>query len=172
MSDPPQGSAAPRALALRDPLHLLAFGLGTGLAPHAPGTAGSVLGVALYLLLPPLSPPAGAALLAALFLLGVGICGRSARALGTHDHPAIVWDEVVGMLTALAAAPRGWGWIAAAFVAFRVLDVLKPWPIGTVDRRVGGGLGIMLDDLLAGLLALALLRAAELLLKHWGAVPL
>ncbi len=143
---------------LHGPVHWLAFGLGAGLAPKAPGTFGTLVAVPLYLFLAPLPLPAYLAVVAALALLGVWLCGRTARDLGVHDHPGIVWDEVVGYLLTMSAAPAGWGWVLAGFVLFRLFDILKPWPIAWLDRRIGGGLGIMLDDLLAGALALAVLQ--------------
>ncbi len=149
---------------LSRPVHWLAFGLGAGLAPKAPGTFGTLAAVPLYLLLAPLPLPAYLAVVAVLALLGIGVCGRTARDLGVHDHPGIVWDEVVGYLLTMSAAPPGWGWVLAGFVLFRLFDILKPWPIGWLDRRIGGGLGIMLDDLLAGALALVVLQLAAVLI--------
>ncbi|HIP52432.1 MAG TPA: phosphatidylglycerophosphatase A [Chromatiales bacterium] len=148
----------------RNPLHLLAFWFGAGAAPKAPGTVGTLAAVPLYLLLQPLSPGLYLSLVAGLFLLGIWICGATARALEVHDHPGIVFDEVVGYLVTMIHAPRGWGWVAAGFALFRLFDILKPWPIGPVDRRVEGGLGIMLDDVIAGFLALICLQAAALVL--------
>ena len=98
-------------------------------------------------------------------VVGIWICGQTARDLGVHDHGGIVWDEIVGMLIALTAAPPGWLWLVAGFAMFRLFDVVKPWPISTLDREVGGGLGIMLDDILAGLCALAVLQGAHIGLK-------
>jgi len=96
-----------------------------------------------------------------LFLLGVWACARTERELGVHDHPGIVWDEVVGVMIALLAAPAGWVGLIAGFALFRLFDVWKPWPIRLADRRVHGGLGIMLDDALAGAAAAAILWAAQ-----------
>jgi len=133
--------------------HWLAFGFGSGLLPGAPGTWGTLAALPLYLLLAPLPPAYYLALIAAMFLLGVWACGRAGRELGMHDHPAIVWDEVVGYLLAMTAVPLDWRWVLAGFALFRLFDILKPWPIRWLDRRVGGGLGVMLDDVAAGLLA-------------------
>ena len=154
---------APQTL-LRDPGHCLALGLGSGCAPWAPGTWGTVIGVLLYALLGgvPLSLYIG--ILVVSFLVGLWLCARTARALGVHDDGAIVWDEFVGVWIALAFQPTQWWWILAAFLAFRVFDILKPWPIGWLDRRVSGGLGIMLDDVVAGLYALAVLVLASAML--------
>jgi len=149
---------------LKNPVHLLAFGLGTGLSPVAPGTAGSVLGVLLYLPLSALPLAVYLGVTALLFAAGVWLCARTSKDLGVHDHRGIVWDEVVGFLITMIALPRAWPWIVCGFLLFRFFDIVKPWPIRWLDRRVGGGLGIMLDDLVAGLFALILLQLALRLL--------
>jgi phosphatidylglycerophosphatase A len=143
----------------RHPAHLLACGLGAGAAPYAPGTFGTVVGVALFLLLPPWSVPIYILATLLLFAAGVWLCGVTARDFGVHDHSGIVWDEVVGYLVTMIAAPAGWQWIVTGFVLFRLFDVLKPWPIAWVDKRVGGGFGIMIDDLLAGAFSWVCLQA-------------
>lgn len=150
----------------RKPLHLVAFGFGTGFVPKAPGTAGTLVGVILYLLLAPIPIAAYVVITAVLFIVGVPLCDRVSRDLGVHDHSGIVWDEVVGYLVTMTAAPAGWLPVVAGFVLFRLFDILKPWPIRALDRRVHGGLGIMLDDLVAGVfaaLALQLLVRAGVL---------
>lgn len=139
----------PAAL-LRDPGHLLALGFGSGLAPYAPGTFGTLAAIPVYLLCAQLSLAMYLLTVVAAFALGVYLCGRTARALGVHDHPGLVWDEIVGYLLTMTFAPPGWLWIAIGFICFRLFDILKPWPIRVCDRSVHGGLGIMLDDLLAG----------------------
>ncbi|MDD4966792.1 phosphatidylglycerophosphatase A family protein [Halothiobacillus sp.] len=148
----------------RDPVLWLAFGFGSGLAPKAPGTFGTLPGVALAwligMLAASLAVPAGYLTAAAVFLLtpiGVFLCGRASEKLGVHDHGGIVFDEIVGVLIPFILIPVTplnllWG-----FLAFRVFDVIKPWPISWLDRHVSGGLGIMVDDLLAGIFALAAL---------------
>ena len=147
-----------RAMAMRDPLHCVATGFGAGLAARAPGTMGTLVAVPLYLLLRDLDVNYYAGVVAVLFFAGVAICGRTARALNAHDHPAIVFDEVVGFLVTMIAAPSGWLWLAAGFMLFRFFDIVKPPPIGMLDRRVHGGFGIMLDDLVAGVFAAASLQ--------------
>lgn len=148
---------APRSV-WTNPRHFVAFGFGAGTARFAPGTAGTLVAIPLYLLLQPLSLPVYLAVTAALFVFGVWLCDGTARDLAVHDHPGVVWDEIVGYLITMAAAPSGWAWVVSGFLLFRVFDMLKPWPVSWADRRVGGGLGIMLDDLLAGIYAaLALL---------------
>ncbi len=134
----------------RNPIHWLAFGLGSGAAPKAPGTAGTLAALPLAYLLSWLPLLSYLLLVAVLFLLGIYLCDRTANDLGVHDHPGIVFDEWVGLLVTLAAVPLTWWSLLLGFALFRFFDILKPWPIGWLDRHVSGGLGIMLDDLLAG----------------------
>ncbi len=143
---------------LTNPIHLLAFGFGSGLAPVAPGTFGTLAAVPFYLLMARLPLEVYLAVLAVVILAGIWICGRTSRDLGVHDHPGIVWDEFAGFFVTMIAAPPGWFWLVAGFGLFRLFDILKPWPIGWLDRRVKGGLGIMLDDLLAGSFAWGVLQ--------------
>lgn len=142
---------------LRNPNHLLAFGFGSGLAPKAPGTVGTLAAIPFFLALSllPENTYLGVCLLT--FVVGIPICGASAKALGVKDHSGIVWDEFVGFWVTMAFAPAGWLWIAAGFALFRLFDIAKPWPISWVDRNVGGGFGIMLDDLIAGVFAAVIL---------------
>ena len=143
---------------LRDPGHCLALGLGTGLAPWAPGTWGSALGLALYAGLGPLDPRVYWALTALLFAIGVPLCARTAQFLGIKDHPAIVWDEIVGILITMGFGAHDLRSVVLGFALFRLFDITKPGPIRWLERVVRGGLGIMVDDALAGLFAgLALL---------------
>ncbi|MEM7431268.1 MAG: phosphatidylglycerophosphatase A [Pseudomonadota bacterium] len=140
-----------------DPVHILAFGFGSGLAPVAPGTFGSLVGVLLAWLTVDLDLMLRIGIALGTVLLGIWICGASSRKLGVHDHGGIVWDEISGMYITLLVAPVSlMGW-AAAFVLFRAFDIVKPWPISDLDHRLGGGLGIMLDDLVAALYAALLL---------------
>ncbi len=151
---------------LADPGHFLALGCGSGLLPPAPGTWGTALAVPLWwALLRPLPLVLYVPLLAMAIGLGIWFCGRTAAALGTEDHPAIVWDEFVGFWLACLALPAGWYWMLAAFLLFRLFDIWKPWPIRQLDRRLKGGLGIMLDDLVAGFFAWLLLQASAWLLS-------
>ena len=134
---------------LRHPVHLLALGFGAGLVPKGPGTAGTLVAIIPGWLMLPLPVAVRVVLVAVLFGLGVWICGESARRLGAHDHPAIVWDEIVGFLAISIILPPEPVWWVAAFVLFRFFDIAKPWPIRDLDHRLGGGIGIMLDDLAA-----------------------
>jgi len=134
---------------LKQPVHLLALGFGTGLAPVAPGTAGTLLAVLPAWLSADWPWIARAGIVAAAFGAGIWICGESARRLHVHDHPAIVWDEIVGFLAVCLVVPADVFWFAAAFALFRFFDIVKPWPIRDLDHSLGGGIGIMLDDLVA-----------------------
>jgi len=142
---------------MTDPVHFLAFGFGTGLAPFAPGTFGSLPGVLLFWLTMGYGLYVQLAVIGVLIAAGIWICGESARRLGIHDHGGIVWDEIAGMYLTLIVAPVSvTGWLLA-FVFFRFTDIVKPWPIRDLDHRLGGGVGIMLDDLVAALYAAVLL---------------
>lgn len=143
----------------RNPDHLFAFGFGSGLAPKAPGTFGTLAAIPVYWLIQDLAVPLYLLWLAVTFVLGVYWCHRSSIALGVHDHGGIVWDEMVGYWLTMFMAPAGWLWMLLGFVLFRFFDVLKPWPISWLDRRVEGGFGIMVDDVLAALYALIVLQA-------------
>jgi phosphatidylglycerophosphatase A len=143
------------------PAHALAFGFGTGLVPWAPGTFGTLLGWALAWALGAMQPAPLLAASAVLFLVGLWACGVTGRNLGVSDPGAIVWDEVVAFFLVLAILPREIAWQVAAFVAFRVFDIVKPPPIRAFERRFRGGFGVMFDDVLAAgytLLLLALVR--------------
>ena len=158
----------PRELILGTPEHLIAFGFGSGLSPWAPGTAGTLAAIPLWLLLDWLPWPAYLLLLVLLFVFGCWVCGASAKLLGVHDYGGIVFDEIVGflvtclpLLPAFGLAPHGrWLWLIAAFALFRLFDIWKPWPIRWLDARVKGGFGIMVDDLLAAFYGAVLLALA------------
>ena len=141
-----------------NPIHLLAFGFGSGAMPKAPGTWGTLVAIPLYLFMQDLSLMAYLALLVVMTVAGVWICDVTTKALGVHDHPGIVWDEIVGYLITMILAPEGWFWLVVGFILFRIFDIAKPWPIRFIDRSVKGGFGIMLDDVLAGVMALACLQ--------------
>ncbi|MBY5921488.1 phosphatidylglycerophosphatase A [Ferrimonas balearica] len=151
-------------LKLTNPVHFLAVGFGLGLARKAPGTWGTLAALPFYLLMADLSLGLYLGIILVMSLVGIYLCGKTAEDMNTHDHPAIVWDEVVGMLIAMIMLPTGWEWILGAFVAFRFFDILKPWPIRLLDKHVHGGLGIMVDDLLAGVFALGVVQLAAFLL--------
>ena len=159
MSTSPEGPIIPKSgrsagqASLKNPVHLLALGFGSGLVPVAPGTMGTVVAVLLYLPLAELDLVTYVLVAVAVAVVGIWLCEVTARDLGVHDHPSIVWDEIAGYLVTMVGAPTGWQWIILGFLLFRLFDISKPWPIRTIDRRVAGGLGIMLDDILAGIFA-------------------
>jgi phosphatidylglycerophosphatase A len=142
---------------MTDPVNFLAFGFGIGLVPFAPGTFGSLPGVLLFWLTMDFGLYVQLGVIVALVVSGIWLCGESARRIGVHDHGGIVWDEIAGMYVTLLAAPISVvGWMLA-FALFRLMDIVKPWPIRDLDHRLKGGLGIMLDDLVAALYAAVLL---------------
>ena len=143
---------------LTNPIHFLAFGFGSGLAPFAPGTFGTLAAVPLYLLMINFSLPVYLAITLFSILIGFWLCGRSSEMLGVHDHSGIVLDEFAGFFITMIAAPQGWQWIMLGFALFRLFDIWKPWPINIIDNKVQGGVGIMMDDVLAGIYALVVLQ--------------
>ncbi|PID34355.1 MAG: phosphatidylglycerophosphatase A [Thiotrichales bacterium] len=152
---------------LKSPLHFLAFGFGSGLSPKAPGTMGTLAAIPLYLLLVQLPFAYYVLVLVVAIVVGIWLCGESARLLGVHDHGGIVWDEFVGFWLTMLIAPAGWVWVVVGFALFRLFDIWKPWPIRIIDRKVEGGLGIMLDDILAGIYALVVLQALAFIAGNW-----
>lgn len=146
-----------RRIALATPEGLLAFGFGSGLSRYAPGTMGTVAAIPFAIALKTLPSVIYWPLLGVLFLLGIYICGTTATRLGKHDPGGIVWDEMVGYWLTVAFLPPHWTWWLAAFVLFRLFDIRKPWPICQSEKFFTGGLGIMADDILAALYAMAIL---------------
>ena len=154
-----------KGLNLRNPIHLLAFGLGSGLPKTAPGTFGTLAAVPVWFLFlqgVPTLPYIG--VLLAGFALGVVLCEFTSRDLGVHDHGGIVWDEWIGLWITYLWLPDGWGWVLYGFLLFRFFDIIKPWPIKWLDKKVHGGFGIMIDDVLAGIFALAVVHFSAALL--------
>ncbi|MFC0179735.1 phosphatidylglycerophosphatase A [Thorsellia kenyensis] len=149
-----------KKIKLTNPIHFLAVGLGSGLSPKAPGTFGSIAAIPLWLLFYQLPEIEYGILLILTSVLGIYLCDKTAKAMGVHDHGSIVFDEFVGMWITLWLIPSfHWGWILAAFLFFRFFDILKPWPIGWFDKKVDGGVGIMIDDIWAGIFAATCLWA-------------
>jgi phosphatidylglycerophosphatase A len=145
-----------RAALLRDPAGWIACGFGSGLSPVAPGTAGSLAALLLWFALRELSWPLYFAVVTVAFALGVWACARVVRALRIDDPGFVVWDEFVGQWIALLPLlwlPFAWWEVAAGFVLFRIFDIAKPWPVSWADAKVKGGIGIMLDDVIAGVYA-------------------
>lgn len=137
---------------------LIALGFGTGLSPVAAGTVGTLWAwVAFEVGSLWVEPVAWLVIVAVGFVVGVWACGRTARDLGVPDHGAIVWDEVIAFWLVLAVLPASFGWHLTGFVVFRLFDILKPPPIRFIDRKVKGGLGVMLDDTVAAFATLLVL---------------
>jgi len=148
-----------KKVALGSPSGFLAFGFGSGLSPVAPGTMGTLAAVPFVFALKNLETAGFWLVLFLLFLSGVKLCTHVSRKLGVHDHGGIVWDEMVGYWMATALVPLQWHWLLAAFVLFRFFDIVKPWPIRQIDRKISGGFGIMLDDVIAALFTMVILAA-------------
>ena len=141
---------------LKDPRHLLSLGFGSGLVPKAPGTFGTLAAIPFYLLMAMyLSDLMYIVVTIIAFLLGIYLCQQTTNALEVDDHPAIVWDEFVGYFITMLFVPLSFTTVLLGFFFFRIFDILKPWPISVIDSRIKGGLGVMLDDVLAGVFALA-----------------
>ena len=143
----------------------MAYGFGTGLAPFAPGTFGSLIGVALFWFMAPLGAGTYAGIVIVLFVAGIFICGQTARDFGELDPGFIVFDEVVGFMVAMYLMPREWRWIAAGFIIYRIFDIWKPIPIHIVEEKLTLGTAIMADDLIAGIYTLLVLQIARLALE-------
>ncbi|KTC86299.1 phosphatidylglycerophosphatase A [Legionella brunensis] len=147
----------------QDPVYFIAFGFGSGLLPKAPGTWGTLAAIPIYLLVSGQSLVFYLAVTVVAFILGVWVSDKVSRDLGVHDYSGIVWDEVVGYLLTMTMAPAGIIWIVIGFILFRIFDIWKPEPIRLIDRHVKGGIGIMLDDVLAAIPAWLILQ-----LLAWG----
>ncbi len=152
---------------LAHPAHFIALGLGTGMAPVAPGTVGTLLAYPIYhlMVISQAGTAAVIALIAVFFLIGVWACAVTGRAMGIADHSSMVWDEVVAMLLILLLIPPETGWWIAAFFVFRFFDVVKPQPIRYFDRTLKGGFGVMFDDILAAFYTLLVLAVAHRILN-------
>jgi len=148
-----------------NPVHLLAYGFGAGLSPKAPGTAGTVVAIPIYLMLAYTGTGVYWLFLAVALAAGVLICGYTAKRIGVDDPKGVVWDEIVGYLITMLGLPLGAVWVIGGFLLFRLFDIWKPWPIRWIDRNVKGGLGIMLDDVIAAIFSCLILNLIIYLLK-------
>ena len=160
--------AIPPNMLMKHPVLILATGFGSGLLPKAPGTYGTLAAIPLYILISGFDLATYWITFMSLFLIGILICKKAAEVLDVHDHPSIVWDEIVGYLITMYSLPQNWTLVIAGFILFRFFDIVKPWPIRTVDKTVKGGLGIMLDDVIAGAAANIVLQIGIVLLTYLG----
>jgi phosphatidylglycerophosphatase A len=160
MSDAKTLTAEQRRALLSTPAGWLACGFGSGLAPKAPGTFGSLAAILPWLLLRHLSLPINLLVIVVGFFIGVWACDVAGRAVGVDDHRSLVWDEFIGQWIALLPALLApWWAVVVGFGLFRLFDVWKPWPIRWFDRHLKGGLGVMADDVIAGVFAAVVLWA-------------
>ena len=164
-----EGIAALSLADCRAPSVLLATGFGSGFSPVAPGTAGSMLAIPLWwFLLAPATPFAQALVLLGVVAASVAVVERVCRRKGVQDDQAIVLDEIAGMWITLWAAPRSMVIVALGLLLFRVFDVWKPWPVSWAERRLAGGLGVVMDDVVAGVLAAAVLNLSVVVARSFG----
>ena len=164
MSQSSNPSLSPKQL-LRHPAGWIASGFGSGFSPRAPGTVGSAVALLPWWWLRTLPLPFYALAVAFAFAIGVWASSWVVRRSGVQDPQVVVWDEFVGVWIALIAAPAGWIWMLAGFALFRLFDIWKPWPVSWADEKLHGGLGVMLDDVFAGVYALIVLQLAVLFLR-------
>ncbi|RYV02684.1 phosphatidylglycerophosphatase A [Shewanella sp. OPT22] len=148
-----------KKLSLSNPVHFLALGFGSGLAAKAPGTFGTVAALPVFWLASQLSLTGYLIFTLVVCAIGIYICDKASKDMGVHDHGAIVWDEVAGLLITLIAVPAGLLWVLLGFALFRFFDIVKPWPIKWLDTKVSGGFGIMIDDVVAGIFSFICLQA-------------
>jgi phosphatidylglycerophosphatase A len=149
------------------PAHFFALGFGSGLAPKAPGTFGTLVGLPIFGLISNYGLNLQLLIVAALFLIGIYFCDATGKALGVSDHGGIVWDEIVAMMLVLTFAPKHWsGWIVA-FLLFRLFDIWKPFPIRQFDAKLKNGFGVMFDDLLAAIYAIASMWLIFYIYLYW-----
>ncbi len=151
---------------LQHPAHFFGLGFGSGLSKKAPGTFGTLVGFPLFTLIATLNLTSQLGIICLLFLIGIYFCEKTGQALGVSDHGSIVWDEIVAIMLVLTVTPYQWQWWLAAFLLFRLFDIWKPAPIRQCDARIKGGLGVMLDDLLAAMYAIISLGALQWLTPH------
>jgi phosphatidylglycerophosphatase A len=149
-----------------NPLHWLATGFGSGLSPFAPGTFGTLAAIPFYWLMMYLPSSVYIAVTIVAAIAGIWICQSATKAIGQDDHGSIVWDEFVGFWITMIAAPKGLAWLLAGFLIFRLFDIIKPWPIRWLDRYVKGGLGIMVDDVLAGIFGFVVMQIAAFFMSN------
>lgn len=141
-----------------NPYHFVAFGFGSGAVPFAPGTFGTLMAIPFYLAMQALPNLLYLILLIVIIAGSMWLCDKVSKETHTHDHSGMCLDEIAGYLVTMFAAPHGFIWILIGFGLFRFFDIVKPWPIDYVDTKVKGGIGMVLDDVLAGIYSLILLQ--------------
>ena len=140
------------------PTHFIAFGFGSGALPYAPGTFGTLMAIPFYLAFQTLPTSAYFWIVVAITIGSMWLCDRVSKEIGVHDHQGMCLDEIVGYLVTMIHAPHGFLWIVTGFILFRIFDIWKPWPIQLVDDKVHGGIGIILDDVLAGIYSFIIIQ--------------
>ena len=159
--------AKPTDIALKTFAGFFSFGFGSGLSPFAPGTFGTLAAIPLYLVLVQLSWPMYAFLVFVAFVVGVKLCDITGSRLGVHDYGGIVWDEFVGYWITMFLIPFSWQNVVVGFFVFRFFDIIKPFPIGWLDKKVSGGFGVMIDDVLAGIYSMLVMLLVSKYLPHY-----
>ncbi|MFC3094774.1 phosphatidylglycerophosphatase A [Alteromonas sediminis] len=148
-----------KKLDLTHPMHFLAVGFGSGLAVKMPGTFGTLAALPLVWVASLFPDEIFIALTVLVCLAGIKICDQTAKDLGVHDHSAIVWDEFAGLFITFLLVPFNPSTAIVGFLLFRFFDIVKPWPISLLDKKVKGGFGIMVDDIAAGVMACVVMHA-------------
>ena len=159
--------AQPKDIALKTYAGFFAFGFGSGLSPFAPGTFGTLAAIPLYLILIQMSWPMYAWLVLIAFVVGVKLCDVTGGRLGVHDYGGIVWDEFVGFWITMFLISFTWQNVIIGFFVFRFFDIVKPPPIGWLDRKVSGGFGVMIDDVLAGFYSMLVMLLVDRYIPHY-----
>lgn len=149
---------------IKRPACFIAYGFGSGLAPKAPGTFGTLVALPIFYLMQDLTLAVYLAIVMSAFIAGIWLCQRAADWLNNDDPSGVVWDEIVGYLVAMTFAPAGWQWMLIGFVLFRFFDIVKPWPVSLADKKLHGGVGIMLDDVVAGIYALVIIQITNIII--------
>jgi phosphatidylglycerophosphatase A len=147
----------------RKPLYFIAFGLGSGAIPFAPGTFGTLMAIPFYLLIEPFSVPIYLLFVILFIAASIWICDRLIDEIHVEDHPGMCIDEFAGFFVTLINAPHGWQWVTLGFILFRIFDIWKPWPIYIIDKKIHGGFGMVLDDVVAGLYSLIIIQLIKVI---------
>lgn len=142
----------------QDPLYFIAFGFGSGAIPFAPGTFGTLFAIPFYLVLETMPQTAYLVFVILFAAASSWICDRISRDIHSHDHPGMCIDEFAGFFVTMIHAPHGVSWTILGFLLFRLFDIWKPWPINILDQKVHGGFGMVVDDIVAGLFAFAVIQ--------------